>query len=120
MEEQIIVEMKHISKSFYGVNVLEDVSFELRKGEVMALLGENGAGKSTLVKIVSGIYTRDGGEMKLFGKSIGLDFSPKKAQALGITIIHQELNMCSHLTVAQKILRPIRLSATYRYPNSRW
>jgi len=103
MEEQIIVEMKHISKSFYGVNVLEDVSFELRKGEVMALLGENGAGKSTLVKIVSGIYTRDGGEMKLFGKSIGLDFSPKKAQALGITIIHQELNMCSHLTVAQNI-----------------
>lgn len=103
MDTQTIVEMKHICKSFYGIRALDDVSFDLRRGEVMALLGENGAGKSTLVKIMSGVYTRDSGEMKLFGQNIEGDLSPKKAQELGITIIHQELNMCRHLTVAQNI-----------------
>ncbi len=103
MDTQTIVEMKHICKSFYGIRALDDVSFDLRKGEVMALLGENGAGKSTLVKIMSGVYTRDSGEMKLFGRNIEGDLTPKEAQELGITIIHQELNMCRHLTVAQNI-----------------
>jgi ABC-type sugar transport system, ATPase component len=103
MDNQTIVEMRHICKSFYGIRVLDNVSFDLRSGEVMALLGENGAGKSTLVKIMSGVYARDSGEMKLFGKNIEGDLTPKKAQELGITIIHQELNMCSHLTVAQNI-----------------
>lgn len=95
--------MQHIYKSFYGIRALDDVSFNLCAGEVMALLGENGAGKSTLVKIISGVYTRDSGTMKLFGNNIEGDLSPKKAQELGITIIHQELNMCKHLTVAQNI-----------------
>lgn len=103
MDIQTIVEMKHICKSFYGIRALDDVSFDLRSGEVMALVGENGAGKSTLVKIMSGVYTRDSGEMKLFGREIEGDLTPKEAQELGITIIHQELNMCRHLTVAQNI-----------------
>src|SRR5574344_816094 len=103
MENETIAEMKHICKSFYGVRALDNVSFNLRKGEVMALLGENGAGKSTLVKILSGVYTRDSGDMTLFGKKIEGDITPKKAQELGISIIHQELNMCAHLSVMQNI-----------------
>ena len=62
---ETIVSMEHISKSFPGVKALDDVRFDLRSGEVMALLGENGAGKSTLMKILSGVYTRDGGSMEI-------------------------------------------------------
>lgn len=100
--QDYIVEMDHIEKTFPGVKALDDVSFRLKSGEVMALLGENGAGKSTLVKILSGVYTRDSGSMKIFGKEQG-DLSPKHAQEIGVAIIHQELNMCKHLTVAQNI-----------------
>ncbi len=97
-----IVFMEHINKSFPGVKALDDVRFELNAGEVMALLGENGAGKSTLMKILSGVYTRDSGEMRILGKSYK-DLTPKSAQAIGVSIIHQELNMCKHLTVAENI-----------------
>ncbi len=97
------VEMHSITKTFPGVRALDDVSFFLRPGEVMALLGENGAGKSTLMKILSGVYTRDSGEMTIFGNAIEGDLNPRKAQALGVSMIHQELNMCAHLTVAQNI-----------------
>ena len=100
--EEYIVQVEHINKSFSGVQVLKDVAFNLKSGEVMALLGENGAGKSTLMKILSGVYTRDSGDMYLFGKPQG-DLDTKKAQELGVAIIHQELNMCSHLTVAENI-----------------
>ena len=97
-----IVEMQHINKTFPGVKALDDVTFNLKAGEVLALLGENGAGKSTLMKVLSGVYTRDSGTVKIFGKEIG-DLTPKSARELGIAIIHQELNMCSHLTVAENI-----------------
>ena len=100
--EEYIVELEHINKSFAGVKVLKDVKFNLKSGEVMALLGENGAGKSTLMKILSGVYTRDSGTLKVFGKEYG-DLDTKKAHELGIAIIHQELNMCRHLTVAENI-----------------
>ncbi len=80
--EEYIVEMEHINKSFAGVKVLKDVKFNLKSGEVMALLGENGAGKSTLMKIMSGIYTRDSGTMKIFGKEVG-NLDTKKAHELG-------------------------------------
>ncbi len=100
--DEVIVRMEHITKTFPGVKALDDVHFELRAGEVMALLGENGAGKSTLMKILSGVYTRDGGEMEIFGKSYG-DLTPKEAQALGVAIIHQELNMCRHLSIAENM-----------------
>ena len=99
---EVIVRMEHITKTFPGVKALDDVHFELRAGEVMALLGENGAGKSTLMKILSGVYTRDGGEMEIFSKSHG-DLTPKGAQALGVAIIHQELNMCRHLSIAENM-----------------
>ncbi|WP_195985772.1 sugar ABC transporter ATP-binding protein [Clostridium sp. D33t1_170424_F3] len=100
--QEYIVELEHINKSFPGVKALDDVSFNLKSGEVLALLGENGAGKSTLMKILSGVYTRDSGEMTIFGEKID-ELTPKKAQALGIAIIHQELNMCAHLTVAENM-----------------
>lgn len=97
-----VVEMEHITKIFPGVIALDDVSFELRKGEVMALLGENGAGKSTLVKILSGVYTKDAGTIRVDGNDVG-NITPQSARKLGIAIIHQELNMCRHLSVAENI-----------------
>ena len=100
--ENIIVSMNHISKSFPGVKALDDVSFELREGEVMALLGENGAGKSTLMKVLSGVYTRDEGTLTIRGKEYG-DLTPKLAREVGVAIIHQELNMCRDLTVAENM-----------------
>ena len=99
---EVIVSMNNISKSFPGVKALDHVKFELRSGEVMALLGENGAGKSTLMKILSGVYTRDEGTMEIFGKSYD-DLTPKQAQEAGVAIIHQELNMCRHLTVTENM-----------------
>lgn len=100
--EEYIVELKHVCKSFPGVKALDDVSFNLKSGEVLALLGENGAGKSTLMKILSGVYKRDSGEMKIFDNVVG-DLTPRTAQEMGVAIIHQELNMCSHLSVAENI-----------------
>ncbi len=97
-----IVRMEHISKSFPGVQALNDVSFSLNSGEVMALLGENGAGKSTLMKVLSGIYERDEGDIYLFGEKM-TSYSQKIAREKGIAIIHQELNMCQHLTVAENM-----------------
>lgn len=99
---EIIVSMKNICKTFPGVKALDNVNFELRSGEVMALLGENGAGKSTLMKVLSGVYTRDEGSLEIFGKEYG-DLTPKQAQEAGVAIIHQELNMCSHLSVAENM-----------------
>ncbi|MBQ7196706.1 MAG: sugar ABC transporter ATP-binding protein, partial [Synergistaceae bacterium] len=95
-----VVTMEHITKTFPGVKALDDVHLHLLPGRVMALLGENGAGKSTLMKILSGVYTRDSGDITIFGNKIEGDLNTKQAQALGIAIIHQELNMCQHLTVA--------------------
>lgn len=97
-----IVEMEDISKSFPGVKALDNVSFNLKSGEVHALIGENGAGKSTLMKVLSGIYPRDNGSIKVFGEEIE-HMSTKRASELGISIIHQELNMCSHLSVMENI-----------------
>lgn len=99
---EYIVEVRGVSKGFPGVLALDNVDFNLKAGEVLALLGENGAGKSTLMKILSGIYEKDSGIIKIFGEEVH-DMSPKKAQELGVAIIHQELNMCSHLTVAENI-----------------
>ena len=94
------VSMEHITKTFPGVKALDDVQLHLKAGRVMALLGENGAGKSTLMKILSGVYTRDSGNIEIFGQKIEGDLNTKQAQALGVAIIHQELNMCQHLSVA--------------------
>lgn len=103
MEKQQIVKMSRVNKSFPGVKALDQVDFHLNSGEVLALLGENGAGKSTLVKILSGVYTRDSGDMEIFGRKIGPDWDANKARENGVAIIHQELNMCSHMSVAENI-----------------
>lgn len=100
--KEVIVSMKNIVKTFPGVKALDNVHFELCSGEVMALLGENGAGKSTLMKILSGVYTKDGGTMTIFGKEYD-NLTPKQAQEVGVAIIHQELNMCRHLSVAENM-----------------
>ncbi|HHT05890.1 MAG TPA: sugar ABC transporter ATP-binding protein [Hydrogenispora sp.] len=97
-----IVELRKISKSFPGVKALDQVSFTLKAGEVLGLLGENGAGKSTLMKILSGVYTKDEGSMQILGKEVD-HLTPLTAQKMGIAIINQELNLCDHLTVAQNI-----------------
>ena len=99
---ETIVSMRGICKTFPGVKALDNVHFELRSGEVMALLGENGAGKSTLMKILSGVYTRDSGTVEIFGREYG-DLTPRLAQSLGVAIIHQELNMCPHLSVTDNM-----------------
>ncbi len=99
---EIILEMKNIDKRFSGVHALKSVNMELREGEVHALMGENGAGKSTLMKVLCGIYKRDGGDVVLFGNPVNF-VNIKDSQEAGISIIHQELNMMNHLTVAQNI-----------------
>ncbi len=99
---EYILTLEGISKSFPGVKALDQVSFNLKPGEVHALLGENGAGKSTLMKIISGIYSYDEGTYLINGEAVG-ELTPKKAQELGIAIIHQELNMCQDLTVAENM-----------------
>jgi len=96
------LELRNISKSFPGVKALQDVSLEVRRGEVHALLGENGAGKSTLIKILSGIYQRDAGEILIDGKTVEIN-SVNDAKANKISVIHQELLLEPYLTVAENI-----------------
>jgi inositol transport system ATP-binding protein len=97
-----LLEMKDISKSFTGVNVLRDVHFKLEKGTVHALMGENGAGKSTLMKILAGITKSDKGSICINGKSVEIN-SPSDSQNLGIAMIHQELSPIPGMTVAENI-----------------
>ena len=99
---ETMIEMRGISKAFPGVQALRDCSLEVRQGEVHALLGENGAGKSTLMKILTGIYQADAGEIFFNGRKTKIT-SVLDARALGITMIHQELNLLSNLTIAQNI-----------------
>ncbi|MBQ9860327.1 MAG: sugar ABC transporter ATP-binding protein [Clostridia bacterium] len=99
---EIILQMRDIDKHFSGVHALKSVQFELRAGEVHALMGENGAGKSTLIKVLCGIHQRDGGEIQYFGEPVSFA-NIAESQKAGISVIHQELNMMNHLTVAQNI-----------------
>jgi ribose transport system ATP-binding protein len=98
-----LLEMRNIRKQYPGVLALDDVSFELRSGEVHCLLGENGAGKSTLMKVLSGAVPKDSGEIEVEGALVELD-SPGAAQRLGIGIIHQEFKLVPELSVAENIL----------------
>ena len=99
---EVILQMKDIEKRFAGVHALKGVQFELRAGEVHALMGENGAGKSTMIKVLCGIHKRDGGEIVYFGEPVHFN-GIADSQKVGISVIHQELNMMNHLTVAQNI-----------------
>ncbi len=99
---EVILKMTDIDKSFPGVHALDHVNFEVRRGEVHALMGENGAGKSTLMKVLTGIYTKDSGSIVYEGKEVAFR-NAREAQDAGVVIVHQELNMLGHLTVAQNI-----------------
>jgi len=98
-----VLTMKGIAKSFPGVQALSDVDFNLRAGEIHALLGENGAGKSTLIKVLTGVERKDQGTITLLGEEIEAR-SPQQAQQLGISTVYQEINLCPNLTVAENIL----------------
>jgi ribose transport system ATP-binding protein len=97
-----LIVLRNVSKRFPGVLALDNCQFDLVPGEVHALMGENGAGKSTLMKILSGVYQKDSGEILIDGRPAEID-EPRAAQALGIGIIHQELNLMNHLSAAQNI-----------------
>ena len=98
----VLVLMEGIDKSFPGVHALDQAKFELRAGEVHALVGENGAGKSTLMKVLAGVYSKDAGRIQYLGKEVEIH-TPRAAQHLGISMIHQELNLMPHLTLAQNV-----------------
>lgn len=102
MRDELVLEMREIDKIFPGVHALKKVNFELRKGEVHALLGENGAGKSTLINVLGGVYPIDGGQILIDGQPVVIR-QIKDAQQLGIAIIHQELVLVPHMTVAENI-----------------
>jgi ABC-type sugar transport system ATPase subunit len=102
MQGETILEMRDISKSFSGVEVLHRINLCVKKGEVHVLVGENGAGKSTLMKIISGVIQRDEGEMFFEGNPVEVT-DVSYAQELGISIIHQEFNLLPHRTIGQNI-----------------
>lgn len=104
MESNVVLSMKDISKIFPGVKALQHVDFKLRKGEIHALMGENGAGKSTLIKVLTGVHSLDGGEIRMAGYDDAIvNKSPQDAQNHGISTVYQEVNLCPNLTVAENL-----------------
>src|SRR6185369_16280977 len=98
-----ILALSGISKTFPGVNALENVDFTLKRGEIHALVGENGAGKSTLIKILTGVEHPDTGTIELDGRPIQVR-SPQHSQEIGISTVYQEINLCTNITVAENIM----------------
>jgi galactofuranose transport system ATP-binding protein len=98
-----LLNMKGITKSFPGVLALEDVDFDLRRGEVHALMGENGAGKSTMIKVLTGVEHPNSGSIELDGRFVQVR-SPRHAQELGISTVYQEVNLCTNISVAENIM----------------
>ena len=104
MKDKAVLELHNIHKSFPGVRALQGVDFTLREGEVHALMGENGAGKSTLIKVITGVYEKDEGEIFLKGNEGAVSIhSPQDAQNLGISTVYQEITLCPNLTVAENM-----------------
>ena len=103
MPEAPILVIRHLSKDFPGVRALAGVDFFLRRGEIHALMGENGAGKSTLIKVLTGVYPRDGGEIQFEGRPFAAR-SPHEAQKQGISTVYQEVNLVPNLSVAENLL----------------
>lgn len=101
-EQDTILEVRGISKAFPGVKALDQVSFEIRRGEIHALLGANGAGKSTLIKIIAGMYSKDAGSILIDGQEVQIK-TPLDAQALGISVVFQELTVFPDLSVLENI-----------------
>jgi len=104
MEKDTVISIQKISKSFPGVQALDNVDFTLRKGEIHALMGENGAGKSTLIKVLTGVYQKDAGQIYISGidKAVTIK-SPQEAQEMGISTVYQEITLCPNLTVAENM-----------------
>ena len=102
MAEELVLEVKGIDKSFPGTKALSKVNFQLRKGEIHAVVGENGAGKSTLMNVIDGVYTPDAGEIYINGKKKQIK-DPLAAQKLGIGFVHQEIALCPDVTVAENL-----------------
>lgn len=104
MREHAVLEMRGIEKTFPGVRALQGVDFTLCEGEIHALMGENGAGKSTLIKVLTGVYAKDGGHIYLKGheKEVAIH-SPQDAQRLGISTVYQEITLCPNLSVAENM-----------------
>ena len=102
MPSETLLALRGITKSFPGVKALSGVDFTLRAGEIHALMGENGAGKSTLIKVLTGVFHRDAGDILLKGASVN-PASPDAAQRLGISTVYQEVNLIPHLSVAENI-----------------
>ena len=104
MQNEVVLSMRGIGKSFPGVRALHNVDFTLRKGEVHALMGENGAGKSTLIKVLTGVYSKDAGTIHLEGvEGEVIIRSPQDAQKAGISTVYQEITLCPNLTVAENM-----------------
>src|SRR2546425_4670320 len=102
VSEHPLLELRGVSKSFGSVQALTDVDFEVREGEVMALVGDNGAGKSTLIKCVAGIHPMDEGEMLFDGEPVTIH-GPKDAAKLGIEVVYQDLALADNLDVVQNM-----------------
>lgn len=104
MQKGAVLEMRGICKYFPGVKALQNVDFTLREGEIHALMGENGAGKSTLIKVLTGVYEKDGGEIHIKGHQGAVSIrSPQEAQNAGISTVYQEITLCPNLTVAENM-----------------
>ena len=104
MQNEIVLTMRGICKYFPGVKALENVDFTLRKGTIHALMGENGAGKSTLIKVLTGVYPMDAGEIRIEGiDGAFCARSPQEAQSYGISTVYQEISLCPNLTVAENM-----------------
>src|SRR6476646_9310770 len=102
MDTGALLEIRGLTKSFPGVKALQGVDFTVRRGEVHALMGENGAGKSTLIKVLTGVYRRDGGSVAFDGSPID-PRTPAEAQSLGISTVYQEVNLVPTLSVAENL-----------------
>ena len=102
MQNDVVLTMRGICKSFPGTRALHNVDFTLRKGEIHALMGENGAGKSTLIKVLTGVYEKDSGSITVDGKDAHIR-SPQDAQNAGISTVYQEITLCPNLTVAENM-----------------
>ncbi len=98
----MLLTLRSVQKNFGGIRALRDANLEVREGEVHLLMGENGAGKSTLMRIVAGMYTRDGGEMLWRGQPVSFN-NPSEAASQGIAMVHQESLLAPHLSVAENI-----------------
>ncbi|MGW0073545.1 ATP-binding cassette domain-containing protein, partial [Streptosporangium sandarakinum] len=98
-----ILRMKGIGKQFPGVKALDGVDFRLLPGEVHALMGENGAGKSTLIKVLTGVYGIDSGEIELAGRPVAFP-GPQAARQAGISTVYQEVNLCPNLSVTENVV----------------